>query len=620
MPHELDSTVQSFPSYAELTQTQAWGKQASPVRADTEDAEKAVEVSRSSRYTEGPVLGVGGMGKVVLAQDARIGREVAVKVLHAERELEPEERARFLREAQVQGQLEHPSIVPVYDIDRRADGTTFFTMRRVLGRTLAAIIDDLRKGVPAAKQRYTQRELLSAFSTVCLTIDYAHSRGVVHRDLKPANIMLGDFGEVYVLDWGLARLVDGEGGSKEQPDKRLSLPGTFLGTPMYMAPEQMVDPDVTATADVFALGMILFEILTLERARDPNALLAPIDARASVRTPYRDVAPELETICVRATATDPADRYASPRAMQEAISAFLEGDRELAQRRALAEKHVQAARIALGRSVEPNADHEKERGTAIHELGRAVALDPQNATHFDMLAELMASPPLHTPHEVVEQLRRENQHVTRVGAKHSVGAAASWWLFFPLLVWLGINSSWQLVFIAAPVTLAVVLGFVMSRQRVIGRPIQYVGLSCMFIAAMATSRFFGPFVLIPQLIASYAIASQAHPGREFRVLAVVFAVAGILVPTLLEAFGVLPRSYIFENGTWTIVPQLVDLPELGTYVFLTAANLGIIVVPCLFIGRIREELSLAQVRLATQAWHFRQLGAQLIGRPQSARP
>jgi hypothetical protein len=171
-----------------------------------------------------------------------------------------------------------------------------------------------------------------------------------------------------------------------------------------------------------------------------------------------------------------------------------------------------------------------------------------------------------------------------------------------------------------PVTLALVLGVVMTRKRVVGRAIQYAALFSMFFAGMATSRFFGPFVLIPQLIASYAIAAQAHPDREFRVLAVVFAALGILVPTALEGAGVLPASYVFADGTWTIVPQLIDLTETGTYVFLTAANLGVIVVPCMFIGKIREELSQAQLRLATQAWHFRQLGAQLIGRPDRARP
>jgi eukaryotic-like serine/threonine-protein kinase len=620
MAHELDSTLQSFPSYAELTQTQAWGKQPRPIRADTDDAEQAVEVSHGSRYTEGPILGVGGMGKVLLVQDARVGREVALKVLHAERELEPQERARFLREAQVQGQLEHPSIVPVYDIDRRPDGTTFFTMRRVLGRTLAAILDDLRKGVPAAKARYTQRELLTAFATVCLTIDYAHSRGVVHRDLKPANIMLGDFGEVYVLDWGLARLVNEQGDSADEPQARLSMPGRWLGTPMYMAPEQMMDPDVGPAADVFSLGTILFEILTLERARDPNALYAPIEGRPSVRAPYRNVAPELEMICVGAMEMEPKSRFASPRLMQEGINRYLEGDRAIEARRELATKHVQAARVALGKSVEPNADHEKERGVAITELGRAVALDPQNAEYFEMLGELLATPPVRIPREVVEQTEQENQRLLHVGAKHSATATASWWLFFPLLVWIGINSVWQLSIIAVPVMVALGLSIFMARQRIIRQPIQYASISFLMIAAMATSRFYGPFVLVPQLITTYAIVLQAHPSRHMRVASACIAAIAMVLPPVLEWIGVLPASYVFEAGTWRVVPQLVELPRLGTYAFLTIANVGMIVIPCLFIAKIREELTRAQLRLATQAWQFKQLGARLIGRPEGARP
>src|SRR5262249_19248886 len=155
------------------TQTQAWAAGA-PMPIAPPDAGLAAGDS-GSRYTESVVLGVGGMGKIVLAHDARIGREVAVKQLRPDRELSPEEQSRFLREAQVQGQLEHPSIVPVYDIDRHPDGAAFFTMRRVLGRTLHDILDDLRRGAPEAVARHTQRELLQAFSTVCLAVDYAHS-------------------------------------------------------------------------------------------------------------------------------------------------------------------------------------------------------------------------------------------------------------------------------------------------------------------------------------------------------------------------------------------------------------------------------------------------------------
>src|SRR5215510_6917384 len=144
-----------FPTYAALTQTQAWA--GAPPAPIAPPAERPAAEEPGSRYTEQAVLGVGGMGKIVLARDARIGRDVAVKQLRAGRDLTPEERSRFLREAQVQGQLEHPSIVPVYDIDHRPDGTTFFTMRRVLGKTLHDILEELRAGVSEAVARHTQR-------------------------------------------------------------------------------------------------------------------------------------------------------------------------------------------------------------------------------------------------------------------------------------------------------------------------------------------------------------------------------------------------------------------------------------------------------------------------------
>jgi eukaryotic-like serine/threonine-protein kinase len=618
--NELDSTMQSFPPYAELTQTQGWGAGAAKIRADANEGLDAVEVSHGSRYTEGPVLGTGGMGKVVLARDGRIGRDVAVKVLHPERELEPADRSRFLREAQVQGQLEHPAIVPVYDIERRPDGSTFFTMRRVHGRTLAAILDDLRKGVPAAKARYTQRELLTAFGTVCLAVDYAHTRGVVHRDLKPANIMLGDFGEVYVLDWGLARLIeegDDDDDALAEQGVRLSLPGSFLGTPLYMAPEQMADPDVGPRADVYSLGLMLFELLTLERARDPNAVFAPVDARPSVRAPHRGIAPELETICVKATELAPDARYPSARALQEAIARFLEGDREIEQRRQLAAAHVRAARVALARSEELGAKVDTERGLAVTELGRAVALDP-NGAHVAMLAELMSTPPSTIPAEVVAQIESDNQRLMHVGAKQSVFALLSWWLFVPVMLWIGFHQVVQIFAIAVPVVLGLLSGVLLMRRRTASRLLQYATLACMVAAGIGVSRIYGPYVLLPTVLITYAIVVQAHPWREMRIAGAVMAAVSIVAPALLEWAGWLAPSYIFNAGRWTIVPQLIELPELGTHVLLLLANLGMIIIPCLFIAKLRESLGEAQLRLAVQAWHFKQMGARLIGRAETA--
>ncbi|KAB2910082.1 MAG: serine/threonine protein kinase, partial [Kofleriaceae bacterium] len=143
------------------------------------------------------------MGDVWLALDRRIGREVAVKVARPE---DDEDIKRFLREARVQGQLDHPAVVPVHDVGTREDGTVYFTMKRVRGETLATIVGRLAQGDEEARRRYGLRKLLTAFLSACHAVEVAHDHGLVHRDIKPGNVMLGDHGEVYVLDWGLAKV------------------------------------------------------------------------------------------------------------------------------------------------------------------------------------------------------------------------------------------------------------------------------------------------------------------------------------------------------------------------------------------------------------------------------
>ena len=141
------------------------------------------------------------MGEVLLAKDICIGREVVMKMIRTDQQgSSGEVEARFVREACIQGQLEHPAIVPVYDLGNTPNGDTYFTMRRIRGETLKDVLKGLRESDPAMLARFSRRKLLSAFSNICLAIDFAHTRGIVHRDLKPANIMLGDFGEVYVID------------------------------------------------------------------------------------------------------------------------------------------------------------------------------------------------------------------------------------------------------------------------------------------------------------------------------------------------------------------------------------------------------------------------------------
>ena len=260
----------------------------------------------------------GGMGVVLRGHDLELGREVAVKVVDAELAQRPEVVERFVEEAQIGGQLQHPGVVPVYELGLMADERPYFTMKLVKGRTLAAMLS--RRKTPADDRAH----FLSVFESVCQTMAYAHSKGVIHRDLKPANIMVGAFGEVQVVDWGLSKVLRSGGVADEVKarDTALSvietvrsgpgsgsdsLVGNVLGTPAYMSPEQAqgeIDK-LDERTDVFALGAILCEILTGSApyvSEDSGKLvqlaaLAELDD-AKQRIETCDAASELKKLCL----------------------------------------------------------------------------------------------------------------------------------------------------------------------------------------------------------------------------------------------------------------------------------------------------------------------------------
>ena len=246
---------------------------------------------------------------------------------------------------------------------------------------------------------------MRAFVDVCLAVEFAHSRGIIHRDLKPANIMLGDFGEVYVLDWGIARAVTevDDSGATPRPSLRdLKLDtgdtaaGTVMGTPAYAAPEQLVGERAGPAADIYALGCLLYEIVAgelLHKRRDLASVAIAVDARpSSQRT---DAPPELDAVCTTATAIEPGQRHATARALGDAVQAFLDGDRDVAVRKELAVGHVHEARAALARG-----NSEADRRAAMREAGRALALDPTAADAADLVTHLMLLPPSTAPVEV----------------------------------------------------------------------------------------------------------------------------------------------------------------------------------------------------------------------------
>jgi CRP-like cAMP-binding protein/tRNA A-37 threonylcarbamoyl transferase component Bud32 len=276
----------------------------------------------------GRELARGAMGHVHPATDRNLLRQVALKRIDKDYATRPLYRDGFIAEAQITGQLEHPNIVPVHELVIDANGIAYFTMKLVQGDSFDKW---LRKHPPGAVDRIAGG--IEILLKVCDALAYAHHRGVVHRDIKPANIMVGDFGQVYLMDWGLAKLVHSEPGSGAQA---LMNSKGAVGTADYMAPEQARGnpADVDARSDVFGMGALLFEILSGEgpygSTSEATAVLVKRAAAGEVQSidaacERFGIARRIRAVAERATRPDPADRYQSIAEMQDAMRAFLHG-------------------------------------------------------------------------------------------------------------------------------------------------------------------------------------------------------------------------------------------------------------------------------------------------------
>jgi serine/threonine-protein kinase len=415
------------------------------VRPQTDGADGSI------RYRIDGEIDRGGMGVILKGRDPDLGRDVALKVLREDHRENPDMVRRFVEEAQICGQLQHPGVVPIYEVGRFADRRPFFAMKLVKGRTLAQLLEAplTARRRPAAVPLHLRGRLpdrrvrQSIFEAVCQTVAYAHARGVIHRDLKPSNVMVGSFGEVQVMDWGLAKVLP-RGGERDdragEPARQqtviatarshsgepgLSHPGGAMGTPSYMAPEQArgeIDI-IDERADVFALGSILCELLTGEPAftgRGSPEITRKASrgetAEALSRLDSCGADAELVSLARDCLEIDPEDRPRHAGAVAERVTAHLAGvqervraaerERAVAEARAIEERKrlrwqfvaavclfalnmciawfnwqmTERNRSKNAENAERNTEHYRTEARVYHELALK---DPENAAYWD---------------------------------------------------------------------------------------------------------------------------------------------------------------------------------------------------------------------------------------------
>lgn len=306
------------------------------------------------RYKFIRTIGIGGMKTVLLVYDKDTRRNVALAMMPDYHNRTEQELAKFINEALITAKLEHPHIVPIHDIGLDSNMSPYFVMTFLSGMMLSSLLSRMKNNDEEILKFYYARKMLLNFQKICHAVEFAHSQGILHLDLKPANVHIGKYGEVHVLDWGLAKIVHDVNPIKSHSKHEYNhkpIQNITSGTPGYMAPEQAQGKHLDCRTDVYSLGAILFSILMfkspsayLENATMPDLLSATVDGSiiddTKMQNEVRSIPAELEAICRKAMATDPDDRYQSVKDLRDDIGNYLTNYPTLAEKPATSKKIV----------------------------------------------------------------------------------------------------------------------------------------------------------------------------------------------------------------------------------------------------------------------------------------
>jgi serine/threonine-protein kinase len=547
-----------------------------PQSARTRDSRSSKPRVTADRYRIGERIGRGGMGEVIAAHDEQIGREVAIKRIRTD---EPSERMikRFLREARIQGRLEHPAIVPVHELGRDTDGMPFFAMKKLVGNPLSKIVDNPDRD----RAKYGRQRLLRAFVDVCLAIEFAHVAGIIHRDIKPDNIVLGDFGEVYVLDWGVAKVVGEDDDFEDiKSDDLQTRAGVAIGTPGYMSPEQaMGETTIDARSDVYALGIVLGNILDA----DPEP------------------PPELVVLREQATEEKPDARVQTARELGDAVQRFLDGDRDLAMRRRLALEHLDVAKAAL-----PERDGFDARRKAMMQAGRALALDPELVEAGQLITQLIVEPPKDVPPEVEADLARDAAAYTMTVAKASMVVCLSYLLLVPGLIAMA-SVGYTVVLVAAA---ASAFGFMWLESRA-GGIYQWPILICNVVVIFILARMYTPLLVavgFGVLLCWALISNPVLRTRAASLLGFGLILSAVVAPLIAELLGwVSPTIVADPTGGIALRGLAMKDPSFMIHVLAPAYSIVMVGSAALVGHGTRVTAQQLRTKFYVQAWQIRHL-------------